>query len=55
MKMNDFDLVKRDLERTHKGKPYVLHKGNNCVWVTLGVVNLYYFVRDGKIVDVQVD
>jgi hypothetical protein len=55
MKMNDFDLVKRDLELTHKGKPYVLQKGNGCVWVTMGVVNMYYFVRDGKIVDVQID
>jgi len=53
--MNDFDVVKRDLELTHKGKPYVLYKGNNCVWVTMGVLNLYYFVKDGKIVDVQVD
>lgn len=29
--------------------------GNNCVWVSYGVVNSYYIFKDGKIVDIQFD
>lgn len=40
-----------------KGSPivYTAAPGNQCVWVWFGGVNQYYIVRDGKVVDIQID
>lgn len=37
-------------------KHYGMQKGNgDYIWVWHGRVNAYYLVRDGKILDVQID
>ena len=32
-----------------------IRPGNQCVWVTWGLISEYYIFRDGRLVDVQVD
>ena len=54
--INEFEamLVIEDLRKqgiTH----YTMRPGNNCIWVSFGVVNSYYIFNHGKIVDIQVD
>lgn len=47
-------LVEEDMARkgvTH----YTMTRGNNCIWVYYGSMNLYYIFREGKIADVQID
>lgn len=52
--MNDFEVVKAKL--AEEGiKHYSLYQGNGCVGVNYGRVSAYYIVRDGKVVDVQID
>lgn len=34
---------------------YTMRPGNNCIWVSHGVVNSYYIFDNGRIVDIQVD
>ena len=34
---------------------YSLYPANNCVGVNFGRVSAYYIVRDGRVVDVQID
>ena len=34
---------------------YTMTKGNNCIWVYYGSMNLYYIFRAGKIADIQID
>ena len=47
-------LVADDMER--KGiKHYTMARGNDCIWVYYGALNLYYIFRGGKILTVQVD
>ena len=54
--VNSFDrlLVVDDL--LIKGiTDYTIRPGNNCVWVSYGLVNCYYIIREGQIADVQYD
>lgn len=55
LKMTDFEIVSDYMEKTYGGKTYTMRNGNNCVWVSMGLCNMYFIVRDGKIVDIQVD
>jgi len=34
---------------------YTMTKGNDCIWVYYGAINLYYIFKEGKIHDIQVD
>ena len=54
--MNEFEvmLVQADLDK--KGiRDYTMRPGNDCIWVTYGLVDCYYIFREGRIVDIQVD
>ncbi len=54
--MNEFEvmLVQKDLQ--DKGiEHYTMRPGNECIWVSYGLVNCYYIFREGRIVDIQVD
>lgn len=47
-------LVEDDMSRkgiTH----YTMAKGNDCIWVYYGSMNLYYIFKNGKIHDIQID
>ena len=47
-------LVADDMAR--KGiKYYTMARGNDCIWVYWGQMNLYYIFREGQLVDVQID
>ncbi len=46
--------VQADMEKkgvTH----YTVTRGNDCLWVYHGQINLYYIFNGSKIVDIQVD
>ena len=34
---------------------YTMRPGRDCVWVSYGLVNCYYRIHNGRIVDVQFD
>ncbi len=56
IEMNEFEvmLVQEDLRQ--KGiEHYTMRPGNECIWVTYGLVDCYYIFREGRIVDIQVD
>ncbi len=53
--MTDFDIVKNYMETKYADKRFAMRNGNNCVWVSMGLVDMYFTLREGKIVDIQVD
>lgn len=55
--LNEFELILlcEDFERKYPNTPYTVRPGNRCIWVTSGLVDMYYIFQNGKIVDVQVD
>jgi hypothetical protein len=47
-------LVQKDLQ--DKGiENYTMRPGNDCIWVSYGLVDCYYIFREGRIVDIQFD
>jgi hypothetical protein len=55
--INEFELIQAcdDFEKVYPVQKYNVYPGNECVWISTGVVNLYYIFQDGKISQVQVD
>ena len=56
IEMNEFevilvrdDLAKKDIQN------YEMRPGNDCIWVSYGLVDCYYIFRGGRIVDIQID
>jgi hypothetical protein len=51
---HDLEVVKQKL--AEEGITiYTTYKANHCVGVSYGRVSAYYIVRNGKVVDVQID
>lgn len=54
--LNPLELL---LVAEHLDKNGILYatarRGNNCIWVTHGMVDSYYIFRDGIIADIQID
>lgn len=56
MNSNEVEVVKADLAaRGIQVGNYTMRQGNNCIWVSHGLVDCYYIFNDGKLVDVQFD
>ena len=53
--MKNFEIVESYLAKKYPNKPYAIREGNNCVWVSMGLVEMYFMVQNGKITDIQVD
>lgn len=52
--MSDFEVVEKKL--AEEGiKHYSLYQANGCVGVSYGRISAYYYVRDGKVVDIIFD
>jgi hypothetical protein len=55
-KMNEFEVIMVQDDLTKKGiQNYTMRPGNDCIWVSYGLINCYYIFRAGQIADVQVD
>ena len=54
--MTDFEIVKDYMAKRYPNAGYAMQKGNDCVWVTLNArIEMYFIIRNGKIVDIQID
>jgi hypothetical protein len=51
---SDLEIVKAKLAEEGIAF-YSTYAANNCVGVSYGRVSAYYIVRDGRVVDVQID
>jgi hypothetical protein len=53
--MTKFEIATEFMAKRYPSKAYALREGNNCVWVSMGIVEMYLTIRDNMVVDVQVD
>jgi len=53
--MTDFEIVKNYMDTKYPQKTYAIRNGNNSVWVSMGLVEMYFVIKNGMIVDIQVD
>lgn len=54
--LNPLEVILVEDDMARKGiKGYTMTKGNDCIWVYYGPMNLYYIFREGRIHDIQID
>lgn len=54
--LNEFEVILVHEDLRQKGiANYSMRPGNDCIWVTYGLVDCYYIFRNGQIFDVQYD
>ena len=54
--INSFDFILVTNHLLEQGiENYTIREGNDCVWVTVGRIDSYYIIREGKIVDIITD
>lgn len=52
--MSDFDLIREDL-KSRGITVFSTYPANGCIGVTYNRISCYYYIRDGKIVDIVFD
>lgn len=54
--LNSFEVILVHEDMRERGiADYSMRPGNDCIWVSYGLVDAYYIFRDGKIADIQYD
>jgi hypothetical protein len=53
--MSDFDIVNQYMAETYPNVPYTIRQGNGAIWVSKGMIDMYFIIKHGKILDIQID
>jgi hypothetical protein len=53
--MTDFEIVENYMATKFPEQRYSIRSGNKNVWVTIGYSDVYFYIRDGVIVDIVFD
>jgi hypothetical protein len=51
----DYQIVNEYMARKYSAYTWVLKQGNNCVWVIMNNINMYFTVKDNKIIRIDID
>jgi hypothetical protein len=51
----DYQIVNEYMARKYSAYTWVLKQGNNCIWVIMNHLNLYFTVKDNKIIRIDID
>jgi hypothetical protein len=51
----DYQIVNEYMQRKYPNRQYSIAKGNNCIWVMLNNINMYFIIRDNKIMRIDID
>lgn len=53
--MTKTQIVADYMARKYPNKLYTIRERINCIWVSMGMVEMYFTIENDKIVDIQVD
>ena len=48
-------IVNEYMQRKYPNRLYSVAKGNDCVWVIMNNLNMYFTVKDNKIIRIDID
>lgn len=51
----DYQIVNEYMARKYSAYTWVLKQGNNCVWVIMNNINMYFIIKDNKIIRIDID
>jgi hypothetical protein len=52
--MNEL-IINEYMNKVYPNKPYYIRQGNDCQWVIMGNINMYFIIRDNKIIRIDGD
>jgi len=53
--MTKIQIVTDYMAKRYPSKLYSMRERVNCIWVSMGMVEMYFTIENDKIVDIQVD
>jgi hypothetical protein len=51
----DYVIVNEYMKRKYPSYNYSVKQGNNCVWVIMNNINMYFIIKDNKIMRIDID
>ena len=48
-------IVNEYMARKYPNRLYSLKQGNNCIWVMLNNINMYFIIKDNQIMRIDID
>jgi hypothetical protein len=53
--MTKFEIAEKYMAKRYPSVPYAMREGNGCVWISMGIVEMYLTIRNETVVNVEVD
>ena len=51
----DYQIVREYMMRKYPSALYSMAKGNDCIWVMINNLNMYFIIKDNKIIRIDID
>lgn len=51
----DNKIVTEYMARKYPNRLYSMKQGNNCIWVMMNNINMYFIIKDNKIIRIDID
>lgn len=51
----DYVIVNEYMKRKYPSYNYSVKQGNKCVWVIMNNINMYFIIKDNKIMRIDID
>jgi hypothetical protein len=51
----DYQIVNEYMMRKYPNKLYSMSTGNDCTWVMMENINMYFIIKDNKIIRIDID
>lgn len=51
----DYQIVNEYMMRKYPNRLYKMAKGNDCTWVMMNNINMYFIIKDNKIIRIDID
>jgi len=51
----DYQIVSEYMQRKYPSRLYSMAKGNDCTWVIMNNISMYFIIKDNKIIRIDID
>lgn len=51
----DNKIVIEYMARKYPNRLYSMKQGNDCIWVMMNNINMYFIIKDNKIIRIDID
>ena len=51
----DYQIVSEYMQRKYPSALYSMAKGNDCTWVIMNNISMYFIIKENKIIRIDID